>query len=68
MISVNADKYLQVITSVTMDQPPAAIDFTVNILFSSFNFCSPFIFWLLNPRMRRTVDLALYELVRNCST
>ena len=24
MISVNADKYLQVITSVTMDQPPAA--------------------------------------------
>ena len=54
---------LQVITSVTMDQPPANVDFTVNILFASYNYIGPFIFWLLNPRMRRSTDLALYEMV-----
>ena len=44
-------------------QPHHALDFTVNILFSSYNFLGPFIFWLLNPRIRRRADLALYQMV-----
>ena len=63
IIMVTPWAILQVITSVTMDQPPPSLDFIVNILFTSYNYLSPFIFWLLNPRMRRTTDLALYDLV-----
>ena len=63
IIMVTPWAILQVITSVTMKQPPHAVDFTVNILFSSYNFLGPFIFWLLNPRIRRLADLALYQLV-----
>ena len=44
-------------------QPHHVLDFTVNILFSSYNFLGPFIFWLLNPRIRRRADLALYQMV-----
>ena len=47
-----------------MRQPPTTLDFTVNILFTSFNFTSPFMLWLLNPRMRRLTDLTLYQMVR----
>ena len=46
-----------------MRQPPTTLDFTVNILFTSFNFTSPFMLWLLNPRMRRLTDLTLYQMV-----
>ena len=65
IIMVTPWAILQVITSVTMEQPLSSIDFTVNILFTSYNYLGPFIFWLLNPRMRRSADLALYNLVRN---
>ena len=65
IIMVTPWAILQVITSVTMDQPPPSLDFIVNILFTSYNYLSPFIFWLLNPRMRRTTDLALYDLVKS---
>ena len=47
-----------------MRQPPTTLVFTVNILFTSFNFTSPFMLWLLNPRMRRLTDLTLYQMVR----
>ena len=63
IIMVTPWAILQVITSVTQDQPPHILDFIVNLLFTSYNYLSPFIFWLLNPRMRRTTDLALYEVV-----
>ena len=64
IIMVTPWAILQVITSVTMEQPLPSIDFTVNIIFTSYNYLGPFIFWLLNPRMRRSADLALYDLVR----
>lgn len=62
IIMVTPWAILQVITSVTMEQPLPSIDFTVNIIFTSYNYLGPFIFWLLNPRMRRSADLALYDL------
>lgn len=63
IIMVTPWAILQVITSVTMRQPPTTIDFTVNLIFTSFNFTSPFMLWLLNPRMRRVADLTLYQMV-----
>ena len=66
IIMVTPWAILQVITSVTMRQPPTTLDFTVNILFTSFNFTSPFMLWLLNPRMRRLTDLTLYQMVSIC--
>lgn len=66
IIMVTPWAILQVITSVTMRQPPTTLDFTVNILFTSFNFTSPFMLWLLNPRMRRLTDLTLYQMVSVC--
>ena len=43
--------------------PTYSLDFFVNFLFSSFSFICPAIFWLLNPRIRRAVDLAGYQMV-----
>jgi len=63
IIVVTPWSILQVITSVTMERPPARVDFTVTLLASSCSLLSPLMFWLLNPRLRRTADTALYHKV-----